>query len=175
MSSSPGLSLASLDKYTLYEACVQDPPRMAAFLYAVHGGRPRTMREDFCGSGGVCRAWVAMKPPGARRALLAIGVDQDPEPLARLKGVRNVKAVGADVFDCDLPADIISATNFPIGYLHARRDLLRFLKLTRKRLNKGGVFICDTYGARCSATSAGAACESATPGNSARPTRSPAW
>src|SRR5690606_29338884 len=110
-----------LDKYSLYETCVQDPPRMAAFLYAVHGGTPRTMREDFCGSGGVCRAWAAMAAPDDPKAKLrAIGVDLDPDPLRRLRNIRNVKAVRADVLDCDLPADIISATNFPLGYWYTR-------------------------------------------------------
>lgn len=145
-SPSPGLSV-SPDKYTLYELCVQDPQRMAHFLYAVHGAEPRTMREDFCGSGGVCRAWAAMTPhDGPRGAMRAIGVDQDPEPLTRLKSFRNVKPICANVLDCDLPADIISATNFPIGYWHTRRNLVKYLKLTRKRLNKNGIFVCDTYG-----------------------------
>jgi SAM-dependent methyltransferase len=120
---------------------------MAAFLYAVHGGEPRTMREDFCGSGGVCRAWAAMTPPeGSRGTLRAIGVDLDAEPLRRLKGVRNVKAVRADVIECDLEADIISATNFPVGYWYTRRDLVRYLRLVRRRLTRGGIFVCDTYG-----------------------------
>jgi SAM-dependent methyltransferase len=113
---------------------------MAAFLQAVHGGDPRTLREDFCGSGGICRAFTALMP-----RLRAIGVDKDPEPLRRLRGPR-IKAICADVLDCDLPADIISATNFPIGYWHTRRQLLRYLKLTRQRLNPGGIFVCDTYG-----------------------------
>jgi hypothetical protein len=142
-----GSRSAELDKYALYERCVQDPPRMASFLYAVHGGEPRIMREDFCGSGGVCRAWAGMKPPGDSKGQLnAIGVDLDGEPLGRLRGIRNVKAVRADVLGCDLGADIISATNFPLGYWYTRRDLLRYLKLTRKRLTAGGIFVCDTYG-----------------------------
>lgn len=146
-SASSSFSAPAFDKHSLYELCVQDPPRMAAFLYAAHGGNPRIMREDFCGSGGVCRAWAAMKPhSGPRRPMRAIGVDLDPEPLARLKGFRNVKPVRADVLDCSLSADIISATNFPIGYWHTRRQLLRYLKATRSRLNAGGIFVCDTYG-----------------------------
>jgi SAM-dependent methyltransferase len=76
----------------------------------------------------------------------AIGVDMDPEPLRRLKGIRNVRPVCADVLACNLKADVISATNFPIGYWHTRRELVKYLKLTRRRLNPGGVFVCDTYG-----------------------------
>jgi hypothetical protein len=136
-----------LSRYDLYELCVQAPDRTAPFLYAVHGGDPRTLREDFCGSGGVCRAWAAMTPRPPRRApFRAIGVDLDPEPLQRLRGHRTVKPVRSDVLSCDLKADIISATNFPIGYWHTRKDLLRYLRHTRKCLNHRGVFVCDTYG-----------------------------
>jgi SAM-dependent methyltransferase len=118
---------------------------MAAFLLAVHGGPARTLREDFCGTGGVCRAWVALRGAG-RRPFRAIGVDKDHEPLARLRAVPRVRAVHADVMRCALKADIISATNFPIGYWHTRRELLAYLRASRLRLNRGGVFVCDTYG-----------------------------
>ena len=114
---------------------------MVPFLAAVHGGSPRTLREDFCGTGGVCRAWAAQGP-----RFKAVGVDLDAEPLARLRSVPRVKAVRADVMACDAKADIISATNFPVGYWHTRRDLLMYLKRTRARLNRRGVFVCDTYG-----------------------------
>jgi SAM-dependent methyltransferase len=118
---------------------------MAPFLRAVHGGRPRVLREDFCGTGGVCRAWAAM-PSAPSRPFRAIGVDIDGELVKRLRGIPNVRAVRADVRDCDLRADIISATNFSIGYWHTRKDLVRYLGLCRERLKTGGVFVCDTYG-----------------------------
>lgn len=136
---------SALDKYTCYELCVQNPARMAPFLLAVHGGTPRVLREDFCGTGGVCRAWAAMEAP-ASRPFRAVGVDMDPEPLGRLRGISHVRSVCSDVRRCDLTADIISATNFPIGYWHTRRDLVRYLKLCRARLRPEGVFVCDTYG-----------------------------
>ena len=114
---------------------------MVPFLAAVHGGRPRVLREDFCGTGGVCRAWAAQGP-----RFRAVGVDLDAEPLARMRGSSRVRAVRADVLDCPARADIVSATNFPVGYWYTRRDLVRYLKRTRARLNRGGVFVCDTYG-----------------------------
>jgi SAM-dependent methyltransferase len=138
----------SFDRYDLYELCVQDAAAMARFLQAVHGGDPRVMREDFCGGGAVAREWA-----GLGRGFRAIAVDQDAEPLARLKrtaaaaGVpRRVRCVHADVMDCSLRADVISATNFPIGYWHTRPELVRYLSATRRRLGPGGVFVCDTYG-----------------------------
>jgi len=48
-----------LDRYRLYELCVQSPGHVAAFLHAVHGRGPVRMDEDFCGSASVSRAWVA--------------------------------------------------------------------------------------------------------------------
>jgi hypothetical protein len=143
--SSSLLSSPRLDRYTCYELCVQQPHATAPFLLAVHGGNAITLREDFCGTGGVCRAWAAMKPAG-KRAFRAIGVDSDPEPLQRLRGTPRVKAVPADVMACDVKADIISATNFPIGYWHTRKQLLAYLRATRRRLNPRGVFVADTYG-----------------------------
>lgn len=134
-------------RYDLYELCVQSPERMAPFMRAVHGGDPRVMREDFCGSGGVCRAWAAQG-----RAFRAIGVDLDAEPLARLRGLPRVKAVRADALTCPLKADIISATNFPLGYWPTRRALVKYLRLTRARLSSRGVFICDTYGGQSAFT-----------------------
>lgn len=113
---------------------------MASFLAAVHGGEPRTLREDFCGTAGVARAWAAN---GLGRR--AIAVDMDAAPLKRAKAP-GVRAVRSDVLRCPLKADLISATNFPIGYLHTRSALVRYLKLCRARLNPRGVFVCDTYG-----------------------------
>lgn len=113
---------------------------MAAFLAAAHGAEPRMLREDFCGTAGVARAWA--KSGRNRRA---IAVDRDAAPLGRA-GAAGVRTVRCDVLKCPLKADIISATNFPIGYWHTRPELVRYLKLCRARLKAGGVFVCDTYG-----------------------------
>ncbi|MBL9032531.1 MAG: hypothetical protein JNM80_12600 [Phycisphaerae bacterium] len=114
---------------------------MARFLQAVHGREPRALREDFCGTGGVCRAWAALSPRHT-----AVGVDLDPVPLRRLQGVPRVRAVCVDVRSCAARADVISATNFPLGYFHDRPSLLRYLRAARARLRPRGVFVCDTYG-----------------------------
>jgi hypothetical protein len=62
--------------------------------------------------------------------------------------VAGVEAVRADVMDAAHRADIITATNFPLGYWHERGDLVRYLRRTRGRLRPGGVFVADTYGGR---------------------------
>ncbi|MDX2016861.1 MAG: class I SAM-dependent methyltransferase [Planctomycetota bacterium] len=131
------------DRYALYEACVTDGPRLARFAEAVHGKRPRTLAEHFSGTGALARAWAALSPRHR-----AIAVDSDPEPLARLAEVPRVTVEVADVRRSRERADVIAATNFPVGYLHDRRELVAYLKHARARLAPGGVFFCDTYGGR---------------------------
>lgn len=128
--------------YDFYELCVTEPTRLIPFLVAAHGGAPRTLREDFSGSAALARAWAASHP--SRRA---IAVDLDPTPLKRAKG-RRVRAIEADAETCTAKADIIAATNFPIGYHHTRRDLLRYLRNANASLNRRGVLVFDLYGGR---------------------------
>ncbi len=132
-----------LDRFDLYELCVTDAPRLARFLHAVHGRAPQTIREDFSGTGALARAWAAVIPGGS-----ATAVDRDPEPLARCRGVRGVRAIVRDAARCRAGADVIAATNFPIGYWHDRASLLRYFRAVRASLNPRGIFACDTYGGR---------------------------
>lgn len=131
-----------MDTFDLYELCVTDGPRLARFLRAVHGRDPKVLREDFSGTGALSRAWA--QQGGKQRA---VAVDRDRTVLQRASGAR-VRTVAEDVMRCGIKADIIAATNFPIGYWHARHDLVAYLKHVRKCLNSKGVFICDTYGGR---------------------------
>lgn len=128
--------------YDFYELCVTEPSRLIPFLLAAHGAKPRTLREDFSGSAALARAWAASHP--SRRA---VAVDLDPAPLKRAKA-RRVRTIEADAETCRAKADIIAATNFPIGYQHTRRDLLRYLRAVRASLNRRGIFVCDLYGGR---------------------------
>jgi SAM-dependent methyltransferase len=139
----PGPGARVPDKYELYELCVQAPRSTARFLHAVHGRSPTLLREDFSGAAGICRAWVR-EWPGAR----AVAVDQDPEPLARCGPHPRLTRVHADVRDAPHPADVLCALNFPLGYWHARADLISYLRLCARRLRRGGVFVADTYGGR---------------------------
>lgn len=138
---------AALSRYDLYERCVQSPRASVAYLRAIHGGSPRVLREDFCGGGALCLAWVATDPQAT-----AVGIDLDPEPLTRLREVPRVRAIAGDVLDTDTKADIIAATNFPLGYFYERPDLVQYLRRSRARLKRRGVFVADMYGGRDSLT-----------------------
>ncbi|MBY0113709.1 MAG: hypothetical protein K2Y21_12890 [Phycisphaerales bacterium] len=125
-----------------YELCVTEPRRVVPFLHAVHGRKPLTLREDFSGSAALARAWAA-----SSKTRKSIAVDADPEPLRRARGAR-VRAVVADVLRCAARADIIAATNFPVGYCHTRKALSKYLRSARSRLNRHGVLVFDVYGGR---------------------------
>jgi hypothetical protein len=101
----------ALDAYALYELCVTEPARVVKFVEAVHPGVPRVLREDFSGTGALARAWA-----GSAESRSAIAVDVDPKPLARLRGVERVRAACARAEACRLKADVVAATNFPLGY-----------------------------------------------------------
>lgn len=143
-----------LDLYDLYERCVQHPGVLTEFLVRSHGGEPRVLREDFCGSAALCRAWV--KSCANREAL---GVDLDPaaidaacERCARLEGMcaSRVRLVQADAAEAapagTMPPDVIFVGNFSLGEIRTRAELMRYLRLGRERLARGGIFAADTFG-----------------------------
>ena len=134
-----------LDRHKLYELCVQSPPELVPQLVAIHGGTPRVLGEDFCGTAAISVEWTRHVDGGR-----AIAVDRDAESLARIQRCDAIEVVAGDVVgDTDATrhaADVIWAGNFSIGELHTRSDLLAYLGHTRSRLEPGGLFVCDVYG-----------------------------
>lgn len=133
-----------LDRYDLYELCVQAPDRDAAVIDAIHGHSPAVLGEDFCGTAAVSRHWVTLPHP-RQLERTAIAVDNDPEPLARAEA-EGVTIRRADVMEVDEAADAIFVGNFSIGEFRDRPALLNYLKHVRERLTPGGIFLCDIYG-----------------------------
>lgn len=127
----------------LYELCVTEPTRLIRFLDAAHGRKPKVLREDFSGSGTLARAWAA-----SHRSRSSIAVDIDPGVLTLAAAQLRVTPEVADAKRSRTRADIIAATNFPIGYQHTRAALLQYLKNAKKALKPGGIFVCDLYGGR---------------------------
>lgn len=145
-------SQSPLDRFSLYELCAQSPTQEARFLRAVHGRNPRRLREDFCGPGGIARAWLALSPRHE-----AVVVDRDPEPLARAMGGGigapadapadpRLTAICDDVLRVRAKADVIAALNFAVCELHDRPTLLKYFRAARASLKPRGVLVCDLYG-----------------------------
>ncbi len=134
-----------MDRYELYELCVQSPPELVRQLVAIHGDTPRVLGEDFCGTAAISVEWTRQVDGGR-----AIAVDRDDETLARIPANDAIEVVVGDVVrDTDAArhaADVIWAGNFSIGELHTRADLLGYLRHARSRLMPGGLFACDIYG-----------------------------
>lgn len=132
-----------MDRWTLYELCVQSAPDVVALLRRAHGGAARTLAEDFAGSAAVSRAWVAR---GGR----ATAIDLDAGALERAARIEGLTTVCADVTErtpaVSSASDVVYVGNFSILYLKQRERLLAYLRLARERLASGGIFACDTYG-----------------------------
>ncbi len=136
-----------LDKYRCYELAVTNASMLARFCLAAHGGRATTLREDFSGTAALARAWLELAP-GHR----AVAVDADARVLGRARreagraAPGRLRCVEEDVRRCDARANVIAATNFPLGYFHARAELLEYLRHARACLRPGGVLVADMYG-----------------------------
>lgn len=135
-----------MDRYDLYELAATDPRRTIPFLLAVHAGAPTSLREDFCGSGALARAWASSDP-----SRTSLAVDLDPEALEALRARLTHDARArvtlrcADVMATTDQADLIAALNFPIGYFHSRSALLAYLRHAHACLRPSGVLVFDTY------------------------------
>jgi len=146
----------SADRYTLYEASVQDVEFDCDLIERMferrYGRAPRLLREDFCGSAAMACEWVRRDD-----ANCAFGIDLDPEPLewSRRHHVASLSPdeasrlalVRGDVLDVDTgPLDVIAAFNFSYFVFKQRSQLLGYFEKTRTRLRREGLFVLDLYG-----------------------------
>lgn len=139
-----------LDRFRCYELAVTNAAMLARFCAAAHGRSAVALREDFSGTAALARAWLGLDAHHR-----AVAVDLDARVLARARreaaargrGVAaRLRCVEGDVRRCDARADIIAATNFPLGYFHSRAELLAYLRHARACLRPGGVLVADMYG-----------------------------
>lgn len=137
-----------MDRFELYELCVQAPDAMTRFLRAVHGADPRRLREDFSGRAALSHAWVASDPNAS-----ALAVDLDAEVhraavshprIERRHG--DALAGSSPLASADAPFDVIHAGNFSLGYADRREDLARYLAAARAALAPSGILVFDTFG-----------------------------
>lgn len=151
----PRLTPKNADRHDLYQRSVNAPDfevELLERIYRRHTGRPPTLlREDFCGTGLLCKEWVSNKK--GRRA---IGLDIDLEVLAWGKE-RNIAPLGerAELVslraqDVMVPtkekADVIVAFNYSYQCFHDRKTLLRYFRAAFASLPKDGLFVLDMIG-----------------------------
>lgn len=148
--------LPEFDKYYYYRNSVQSPDTDVVFLRDTYvelkGKKPKTLREDFCGTFSICCEWVKLHSNHD-----AIGVDLDPEPiqygmenyLPELKAEHQsrVNIMQKNVLEPKLPtADVIAALNFSYSLFKDRDTLRKYFKNCYNTLNDEGVLICDIFG-----------------------------
>jgi len=150
------LTASDADILDLYERSVQDPSHEVAFIAQVWNdlrGRECTIiREDFCGTAAVCRAWAEQDASHT-----AVGVDLDQPTLdwatekmeqtltddARSR----VRLIHGDVMHTPLDkAQCLLATNFSYYIFKTRSSLRTYFEAARASITDDGLFLLDAYG-----------------------------
>lgn len=147
---------SSFDKYFYYYLSVQSPESDVQFLEETYQGlrlrKPRSLREDFCGTFAISCEWVQLNPKYESYA-----VDKDPDPIAYGKNTyltqlrksqrKRLHVLEANVLDKNLPCvDIVLAANFSYYVFKSRKLLRDYFKNVYKTLNKKGIFVVDCFG-----------------------------
>jgi hypothetical protein len=144
------------DKHTLYQLSVQAPEHEVELLtkmYTRHTGEaPRSLREDFCGTGLLCCTWVASEP-----SRTATGLDIDAPTLA-WGHTHNVAALSAEeqtrvtLLDQNVLVpttrkhDVICAFNYSYQTFKTRELLLQYFRAVHRSLASDGIFVLDLLG-----------------------------
>jgi cyclopropane fatty-acyl-phospholipid synthase-like methyltransferase len=151
-------TLAELaDRHVLYEKSVQDVAGEYKFVNRtfnkLRGRKALRLREDFCGTAGMCCEWVRR-----RKTNTAIGVDIDPEVLdwgrkhnlARLEPElrEHVTLMQDDVCTVQVPdpVDIVLAMNFSYQIFKTRKTLGGYFNRVREALADDGILFMDAFG-----------------------------
>lgn len=132
--------------HELYELCVQDAPRVAAWITRRLGAeraRTATLGEDFCGTAAVARSFLEGEP--RRRAIV---IDREEAVLRRIPQTEGLQTLQRDLASASAlpPVDVIHVGNFSLGTFRERSDLDGYLEEARRRLRPGGIFLADLYG-----------------------------
>ncbi len=147
---------AGFDKYHYYMDAVQNPEVDVDFYVntfkSLKKRSPESLREDFCGTLGICAAWAQKNNKHIEH-----GVHLDKEPLEY--GKKNIiSKLSADqqkrvfihnsnVLDEKLPAtDICVAVNFSYYIFKKREELREYFKNAFSTLKKDSLFIIDCFG-----------------------------
>jgi SAM-dependent methyltransferase len=148
------LTAHTADRHELYQRAVQDVARECRFLARtftrLSGRRPRSLREDFCGTALLSAEWVKGKDRSAvgvdrDRGVLAWGRAHNLTPLGgRAEAVRLLRQ---DVrAPCSGPFDLAVALNFSYCVFRTREELGSYFAAVRRSLARDGLLVLDAYG-----------------------------
>lgn len=144
-----------MDALELYEQAVQNPEADVEFLDDIYkeakGRTALSLREDFCGTGAMCAAWVKGKPQRT-----ATGLDLCDDTLAWGRR-RNIEPLGVDAARAKLvkrnvlsgtssKSDLIVAFNFSYCIFKERAVLLDYFRKAREGLSDDGALFVDCHG-----------------------------
>lgn len=147
------------DVYALYEASTQSPQADVAFIEGIYRRRhrtaPRSLREDFCGSAALSRAFVAR---GAERR--AMGIDLNAGAIAKAaqaarreldeSALARLELLRGDVRRAPSRArvgfDLAVAYNFSYCVFKKRGELLEYFSGVHRALSPRGMFFLDLFG-----------------------------
>jgi len=145
------------DRHKLYEKSVQDVEAEYNFVTKtfrdVRGRKPQSLREDFCGTAGMCCEWVSRRGKNT-----AVGVDIDTDVLAwgrehnlaKLKPEQQMRVQLLQEDVCTVttpePVDMILAMNFSYQAFKTREKLGGYFRHVREGLVDDGLFILDVFG-----------------------------
>lgn len=143
-------------KYQLYENSVQNVETDVNFInkqyYKKFKKYPIGLREDFCGTGLLCCAWVKQ---GAKHR--AWGIDLDPDPieygkknhysiLSRQEQGQMQYLLGNVLDTHKSQHQVVVAFNFSYFLFKTRKELLAYFTSVRKSLPVDGAFFVDIFG-----------------------------
>jgi len=144
------------DRHVLYQNSVQAADFEIEFFEdrykELRGKKPKSMREDFCGTALLCVEWCKSHP---KRTALGIDLCQDTLDW----GIRhNLKPAGravtsrielrhANVLDVHDPkVDVTCAMNFSYSVFKTRGALRHYFESVHQGLKKNGIFVLDLLG-----------------------------
>jgi len=148
--------MSKISKYLLYEASVQNPKWQVNYLPQFHqwltGRAPRSLREDFCGTGKISCEWVKKDPKHT-----AVALDIDPEALNYARNVNQaalpekardrVRFIKQNVLKPTKEKfDFIGVYNFSFYEFHERSMLLKYARSVRASLKSKGTFFMELGG-----------------------------
>lgn len=142
-------------KFELYEMTVQDAKHDAEILEDIYRlvrkKKPRSLREDFCGSFAVASEWV--KRSNQNQAW-ALDIDSVPLDYGRQKHLSSLNQsqksrlhiLQQSVISKTRPVDMVCACNFSYWIFKQRNLMLKYFRKVRESLKKDGLFLLDFVG-----------------------------